>query len=314
MTARLAFIFPGQGSQSVGMLQALAAEHSSVADTFAEASEVLGRDLWALVSNGPKDELDSTRNTQPAMLAAGVSVWRVWIEQGGLIPGWMAGHSLGEFTALVCAGGIKLNEAVGVVAARARFMQEAVPLGTGAMAAILGLSDDQIRVVCSDSAEAQVVEAVNFNSPGQVVIAGHAQAVARAVQAARAAGAKRALPLPVSVPSHCVLMRPAAELLRSKLADVAFRMPEIPVLHNVTAEPAAGPDQIRDLLVQQLYSPVRWVEVVRRLAGAGAVTLIEAGPGKVLSGLAKRIDKQLEALAVFDPAGLEAALEATRNA
>jgi [acyl-carrier-protein] S-malonyltransferase len=309
-----AIVFPGQGSQSVGMLGTLAAEHASVVETFAEASEVLQRDLWQLVTQGPKEELDRTENTQPAMLAAGVAVWRVWNERSGPRASWMAGHSLGELTALVCAGAMDYRDAVGVVAARGRFMQEAVPAGSGAMAAILGLSDDEVREVCVASAGDQVVEAVNFNSPGQVVIAGNADAVGRAVEAAKAAGAKRALPLPVSVPSHCALMRPAAERFGPELARIAIRKPEIPVLHNVTAEPAQDGDQIRDLLVRQLYNPVRWVGIVRRLKDEGAGTLIEAGPGKVLAGLAKRIDKELESLAVFDPAGLAAALEVARNA
>ena len=314
MTQSIAFVFPGQGSQSVGMLQALAADHPQVADTFREASDILGKDLWALVCAGPKEDLDRTENTQPAMLAAGVAVWRVWEACDGRRPGFMAGHSLGEFTALVCSGAMEYADAVRLVAARGRFMQEAVPAGTGAMAAILGLSDEQVRNLCAEVASGDVVEAVNFNSPGQVVIAGAAPAVARAIEAAKAAGAKRALPLPVSVPSHCALMRPAAERLRSELEDVRIKAPEIPVLHNVTAGPASDPDQIRDLLTQQLYSPVRWVEIVQALAAQRVGLLVEAGPGKVLAGLSKRIDKQLESLAVFDPQGLAGALEATKHA
>jgi len=309
-----AVIFPGQGSQSIGMLDKLAAERGSVIDTFSEASEVLRRDLWKLVTQGPKEELDHTENTQPAMLAAGVAVWRVWRELGGSPPPWMAGHSLGELTALVCAGAMEYSDAVRVVAARARFMQEAVPTGSGAMAAILGLSDDTVRDVCAVSAGDEVVEAVNFNAPGQVVIAGDVAAVGRAIEAAKAAGAKRALPLPVSVPSHCALMRPAAERLGAEIAGIAVRKPDVPVLHNVTAAPALEADEIRDLLVRQLYSPVRWVDIVRRLKDEGVGILVEAGPGKVLSGLTKRIDKELESLAVLDPASLEAALEVTRNA
>ncbi len=314
MTQSIAFVFPGQGSQSVGMLQALAADYPQVADTFREASDILGKDLWALVSAGPKEDLDRTENTQPAMLAAGVAVWRVWNACEGRRPGFMAGHSLGEFTALVCSGAMEYSDAVRLVAARGRFMQEAVPAGTGAMAAILGLSDEQVRSLCAGVAGGDVVEAVNFNSPGQVVIAGDAPAVGRAIEAAKAAGAKRALPLPVSVPSHCALMRPAAERLRSELNGVRIKTPEIPVLHNVTAGPASDPDQIRDLLTQQLYSPVRWVEIVQALAAQGVDLLVEAGPGKVLAGLSKRIDKQLESLAVFDPPGLAGALEATKHA
>ncbi len=314
MTQSIAFVFPGQGSQSVGMLQALAADYPQVADTFREASDILGKDLWALVSAGPKEDLDRTENTQPAMLAAGVAVWRVWNACEGRRPGFMAGHSLGEFTALVCSGAMEYSDAVRLVAARGRFMQEAVPAGTGAMAAILGLSDEQVRSLCAGVAGGDVVAAVNFNSPGQVVIAGDAPAVGRAIEAAKAAGAKRALPLPVSVPSHCALMRPAAERLRSELNGVRIKTPEIPVLHNVTAGPASDPDQIRDLLTQQLYSPVRWVEIVQALAAQGVDLLVEAGPGKVLAGLSKRIDKQLESLAVFDPPGLAGALEATKHA
>jgi [acyl-carrier-protein] S-malonyltransferase len=296
------------------MLQALAADYPQVADTFREASDILGKDLWALVSAGPKEDLDRTENTQPAMLAAGVAVWRVWNACEGRRPGFMAGHSLGEFTALVCAGAMEYSDAVRLVAARGRFMQEAVPAGTGAMAAILGLSDEQVRSLCAGVAGGDVVAAVNFNSPGQVVIAGEAPAVGRAIEAAKAAGAKRALPLPVSVPSHCALMRPAAERLRSELDGARIRTPEVPVLHNVTAGPASDPDLIRDLLTQQLYSPVRWVEIVQALASQGVELLVEAGPGKVLAGLSKRIDKQLESLAVFDPPSLAGALEATKHA
>jgi [acyl-carrier-protein] S-malonyltransferase len=226
----------------------------------------------------------------------------------------MAGHSLGELTALVCAGALDFADGVRLVAQRARFMQEAVPPGVGAMAALLGLSDDRVRELCAVSAGDQILEAVNFNSPGQVVIAGHAQAVERALVAAKAAGAKRALPLPVSVPSHCALMRPAAERLAAELVEVPLAAPAIPVLHNVSVAPAADPEQIRDLLVRQLYSPVRWAETVQRLAAGGTTTIVEAGPGRVLTGLVKRIDKSLEALAVLDPLSLAAALEVTANA
>ncbi|MEA3276956.1 MAG: ACP S-malonyltransferase [Pseudomonadota bacterium] len=314
MTNKIAFVFPGQGSQSVGMLQALADEYSVVKDTFAEASDAVKSDLWRLVSKGPKELLDRTENTQPAMLAAGVAVWRVWNDCGGPQPARMAGHSLGELTALVCAGSLGYADAARVVAVRGSLMQEAVPEGSGAMAAILGLTDDQVRELCVDSAEGQVLEAVNFNAPGQVVIAGDAQAVTRAIQASKAAGAKRALPLPVSVPSHCALMRPAADRFRSELETLEVAEPAIPVLHNVSVEEAPDPSQIRSLLVKQLYSPVRWVETVRRLADEGVATVVEAGPGKVLAGLVRRIDKQMEALTVFDPAGLAKALEVTGDA
>ena len=314
MSKSIAIIFPGQGSQSVGMLAELAAAWPQVGETFAEASEALGLDLWQVTSQGPKDLLDRTDITQPAMLAAGVAVWRVWNQAGGPAPAWMAGHSLGEFTALVCAGALGFADAVALVAQRGRFMQEAVPAGAGAMAAILGLADDQVVAVCAQAAEGGILEPVNFNSPGQVVIAGEAAAVARGIAAAKAAGAKRAVLLPVSVPSHCALMRPAAERLAVALAAIPLAAPRIPVLHNVTVDAVADPAAIRDRLVRQLYSPVRWVETVRCLADQGVGLLLEAGPGKVLTGLTKRIDDRLEALAVLDPKGLALALEATNHA
>jgi [acyl-carrier-protein] S-malonyltransferase len=295
------------------MLGELAAEHALVTETFAEASESLGLDLWKLVSDGPKDVLDRTENTQPAMLAAGVAVWRVWNASNGLEPRWMAGHSLGEYTALVCAGALAFPDTVRIVAERGRLMQEAVPAGAGAMAAVLGLTDEQVKEVCAAAAGDQVLEAVNFNAAGQVVIAGNAEAVSRGLAAAKAAGAKRALPLPVSVPSHCGLMRGAAERLGERLKALEISRPAIPVLHNVSVEAVVEPSEIRSLLVQQLYSPVRWVETVRRLADESVETLVEAGPGKVLTGLTKRIDKRIGGLAVFDPKGLSAALEATQN-
>jgi [acyl-carrier-protein] S-malonyltransferase len=309
--SKLAFVFPGQGSQSVGMLAELAAAYPVVGDTFAEASAALGFDLWRLVQEGPADQLNLTHNTQPAMLAAGVAVWRVWQGQGGAAPSFLAGHSLGEYTALVAAGAIDFADAVRLVAERGRLMQAAVPEGSGAMAAILGLDDDAVREACARAAGGEVVEAVNFNSPGQVVIAGHSGAVARAIEAVKAAGAKRAVPLPVSVPSHCALMRPAAEQLAQRLAAISVRVPQVPVLHNVDAAAAPDAEAVRDRLARQLYSPVRWVETVQHLARAGVGTVVEAGPGKVLAGLVKRIDKNLEALAVLDTASLAAALEAT---
>jgi [acyl-carrier-protein] S-malonyltransferase len=314
MRKKIAVVFPGQGSQSVGMLRELASEQQVVRETFAEASDALGSDLWALVSDGPKELLDRTDMTQPAMLASGVAVWRAWTQAEGARPAFMAGHSLGEYTALVCSGALGFSDAVSLVAQRGRFMLEAVPAGTGAMAALLGLSDGQVAAVCAEAAEGQVLEPVNFNSPGQVVIAGDAAAVERGIAAAKNAGAKRALKLPVSVPSHCALMRPAAERLATELANVGLQAPQIPVLHNVSVDTAAEPEPIRDLLVRQLYSPVRWVETVTRLAEEGTTTVLEAGPGKVLAGLSKRIDKQLEALAVYDPKGLDAALEVTQDA
>ncbi len=314
MSKSIAIIFPGQGSQSVGMLSELAAAWPLVGETFAEASDALGMDLWQVTSQGPRELLDRTDITQPAMLAAGVAVWRVWNQAGGPAPAWMAGHSLGEFTALVCAGTLGFADAVALVAQRGRFMQEAVPAGAGAMAAILGLADDQVVAVCAQAAQGGILEPVNFNSPGQVVIAGESAAVERGIAAAKAAGAKRAVLLPVSVPSHCALMRPAAERLAVALAAIPLAAPRIPVLHNVTVDAVADPAAIRDRLVRQLYSPVRWVETVRCLADQGVELLLEAGPGKVLTGLTKRIDDRLEALAVLDPKGLALALEATNHA
>lgn len=314
MAQTLAVFFPGQGSQSVGMLDALAETHASVRHTFEEASDALGRDLWQLVAQGPKDELDRTENTQPAMLAVGVAVWRVWLQAGGRPATLMAGHSLGEYAALVAAEALGFADGIRLAADRARFMQEAVPPGEGAMAAVLGLTDEQIVAVCAEQAQDSVVSAVNFNSPGQVVIAGEAAAVARAIEAAKAAGAKRALPLPVSVPSHCALMRPAAERLAERLADVALAMPSIPVIHNVSVASADSVEMLRDLLVKQLYSPVRWVETVQSVTAQDVKTALESGPGKVLAGLCKRIDGNLNTLPVFDPKTLDAALEATAHA
>jgi [acyl-carrier-protein] S-malonyltransferase len=313
MTVPFSIVFPGQGSQSVGMLDALATAYPEVQQTFAEASEALQLDLWSLVQNGPEAELNRTENTQPAMLAAGIAVWRVWRAQGGAVPSFMAGHSLGEYTALVAAGALEFTVACRLVAERGRLMQQAVPAGSGAMAALLGLDDAAVREVCAQAAAGQVVEAVNFNSPGQVVIAGHAAAVQRAVELAKSAGAKRAVLLPVSVPSHCALMAPAANRLAEQLQQLAFAAPAVPVLHNVDVSLAGDGAAIRERLAQQLHSPVRWVETVLAMAAGGAQVLIEAGPGKVLTGLAKRIDRNLNALAVTDPAGLEKALEVTHG-
>ncbi|MES9828897.1 MAG: ACP S-malonyltransferase [Candidatus Thiodiazotropha sp.] len=302
-------VFPGQGSQSIGMLSELAAAHPIVSQTFAEATDALGYDLWELVQNGPNDALNQTTKTQPAMLAAGVSVWRVWLEQGGAKPQIMAGHSLGEYTALVCADAIEFPDAVRLVAERGRFMQEAVPEGSGGMAAILGLDDDQVKTVCAEAASGDVIEAVNFNSPGQVVIAGHKEAVDRACTLAKEAGAKRALPLPVSVPSHCALMKPAAERLAQLLNEVGISKPSISVIHNASVTVAKDAESIRKQLAAQLYSPVRWVETVQMMATSGISSLFEAGPGKVLAGLTKRIDRGLVGLPVFDGKSLMQALE-----
>lgn len=304
----LAFVFPGQGSQSVGMYADLAANHPEVRAVFDEASAALGYDLWQVVANGPEEELNKTSVTQPAMLAAGVAGWRVWCAKGGKMPSVMAGHSLGEYTALVCAGALEFADAVRLVAERGRFMQEAVPAGAGAMAAILGLEDVQVIEVCAQAAQGDVVSAVNFNSPGQVVVAGATAAVQRAVDLAKGAGAKRAVVLPVSVPSHCSLMKPAAERLAERLAAIDVKRPSIPVLNNVDVAVAEEPDAIRDALVRQLYSPVRWVETIQRMRADGVDRLVECGPGKVLVGLNKRIDKDMAASAIVDEASLVQAL------
>ncbi len=305
----LAFVFPGQGSQSVGMLGDLAQQYSVVKDTFMEAADALSVPLWDIVCNGPEEQLNQTQTTQPAMLAAGVAVWRVWQQRGGAKPELMAGHSLGEYTALVCADALGFVDAVKLVADRARFMQEAVPVGQGTMAAIIGLEDDAVQTLCKDNAQSQVLEPVNFNSPGQVVIAGNSEAVNRAVENARAAGAKRALLLPVSVPSHCALMQPAAEKMAQRLQDVAIQAPTIPVIHNSHVKSEAEADAIRSALVQQIKAPVRWAGTIQAMAAMGVDFVIEAGPGKVLSGLNRRIDKQLKTQPVFDTKTLEQGLE-----
>lgn len=306
---QFAMVFPGQGSQTVGMLAELAAEYPVVQDTFAQASAVLGYDLWQLTAQGPVEELNKTWQTQPALLTASVAIWRVWQQQGGKQPALMAGHSLGEYSALVCAGALDFQEAVRLVELRGKLMQEAVPEGTGAMYAIIGLDNDAIAAACEASAQGQVVSPVNFNSPGQVVIAGNKEAVERAGAACKAAGAKRALPLPVSVPSHCALMKPAAEKLAEALKTITVTTPAIPVVNNVDARSETDPDAIRAALVKQLYSPVRWTECVSYVAAQGVDTLLEVGPGKVLTGLTKRIVDTLSAAAVNDPASLSAALE-----
>ncbi len=310
--SNFSIVFPGQGSQSVGMLKELAEEKAIVAETYAEASEALGFDLWRLVQDGPADKLNQTQITQPAMLSAGVAVWRIWQAEGGPEPAVMAGHSLGEYSALVCAGAIGFSDAVSLVADRGRFMQQAVPPGAGGMAAILGLEDQRIREICAAAAESQVVEAVNYNSPGQVVIAGDKAAVDRACEIAKKAGAKRALPLPVSVPSHCALMRPAAEQLTERLAGIELHTPHIPVLHNVNVAEAVDADSIRARLTEQLYSPVRWVEIVQAIAERSVENVLEAGPGKVLTGLTKRIDRKLNGYAIFTTDSLNSAIEAVQ--
>ncbi|WP_240024265.1 ACP S-malonyltransferase [Serratia marcescens] len=306
---QFAFVFPGQGSQTVGMLAELAAQFPIVEETFGEASSALGYDLWQLVQQGPAEELNKTWQTQPALLAASVAIFRVWQQQGGKAPALMAGHSLGEYSALVCAGVLDFKAAIRLVELRGKLMQEAVPEGTGAMYAIIGLDNDAIAKACEESAQGQVVSPVNFNSPGQVVIAGNKEAVERAGATCKAAGAKRALPLPVSVPSHCALMKPAADKLAVALQDITFNAPQVPVVNNVDVRTENDPEAIRSALVRQLYSPVRWTESVEFIAAQGVTSLLEVGPGKVLTGLTKRIVDTLTAAAVNDTASLSAALE-----
>ncbi|CAM3874905.1 ACP S-malonyltransferase [Rahnella bruchi] len=306
---KIAVVFPGQGSQTLGMLADLAAAHPVVEETFAEASSALGYDLWQLVQQGPAEELNKTWQTQPALLAASVAIWRVWQQQNGTQPALMAGHSLGEYSALVCAGVLDFKQAISLVELRGKLMQEAVPAGTGAMYAIIGLDNDAIAKACEESAQGQVVSPVNFNSPGQVVIAGNKEAVERAGAACKEAGAKRALPLPVSVPSHCALMKPAADKLAVALENVTFSAPQYSVVNNVDVKIETSPEAIRSALVRQLYSPVRWTESVEFIAAQGVEQLLEVGPGKVLTGLTKRIVDTLTAAAVNDTASLTAALE-----
>ncbi|AIX50888.1 ACP S-malonyltransferase [Pantoea eucrina] len=305
---QLAFVFPGQGSQTVGMLAELAADNPQVEATFREASDALGYDLWQLVQQGPAEELNKTWQTQPALLAASVAIYRVWQQKQGAQPVLLAGHSLGEYSALVCAGVLAFADAIKLVELRGKLMQEAVPEGTGAMQAIIGLDDKAIRKACEESAQGEVVSPVNFNSPGQVVIAGNKDAVERAGAACKAAGAKRALPLPVSVPSHCALMKPAAVKLAVALEEIAFNAPDVPVVNNVDVKCENDAAAIRNALVRQLYSPVRWTESVQFIAEQGVTQLLEMGPGKVLTGLTKRIADNLTATAVNDPASLSAAL------
>lgn len=301
-----AFVFPGQGSQSVGMLAELAESHPEVKAVFVEASEVLGYDLWEVIQNDPQGSLNQTDVTQPAMLAAGIAVYRTLIAQKTVAPAFMAGHSLGEYTALVASGVMTLAQGIELVAERGRLMQEAVPAGQGAMAAVLGLEDAQVVAVCAQVDG--VVEAVNFNSPGQVVVAGNKDAVDAALPLMTEAGASRVVPLPVSVPSHCSLMKPAADKLAETLAKMAFKMPTVPVLHNVQFAQATSVDEIKSLLVQQLYRPVQWVETVNAMKAQGVESLYELGPGKVLMGLNRRIDRKMSVLPVLDQASLEKAL------
>ncbi len=301
-------IFPGQGSQSVGMLSTLADEFPIVQETFAEASDVLSYDLWSVVSDGPVDKLNETTTTQPAMLASGIACWRVWQQQEMAAPNSFAGHSLGEYTALVAANSLLFSDAIKLVAERGRLMQEAVPAGVGAMAAILGLDDDVVIKLCEDSANGEVVSAVNFNSSGQVVIAGNKAAVDRAINLAKESGAKRALLLPVSVPSHCALMKPAANKLAEYLNSVAIKAPDTPVYHNVDVQQYTDIDKIKHALTSQLHQPVLWVDTVKAIGQSGTSKIIECGPGKVLAGLVKRIDKTLSCVAFYDKNGLDKAV------
>ena len=298
---KLAFVFPGQGSQSVGMLADLAASEPEVTNTFNRASEVLGFDLWDMVCTGPAEELNKTHNTQPAMLAAGFAVWQVWCKQSEMRPGWIAGHSLGEYTALVCSDALTFEDAIRLVENRGHYMQESVPAGTGAMAAILGLEDSQVIHVCTEVSENEVVAAVNFNAPGQVVIAGNLAAVERAMIAAKDAGAKRAVKLPVSVPSHCALMITAAEKLDILMQEIHFQIPEVKLIHNVDVKSHNEPEVIRRILKEQLYKPVRWVDTIKFLREQGVTDFVECGPGKVLMGLNKRITKPARHFPMYDP-------------
>jgi [acyl-carrier-protein] S-malonyltransferase len=310
MSQNLAFVFPGQGSQKVGMLAELAELYPVIINTFAEASDVLGYDLWDLIQNGPEEDLNQTDKTQPALLTSGVALWRLWQEQGGVMPSVVAGHSLGEYTALVCAGSISFADGVNLVKLRGEFMQQAVPAGTGAMAAILGLDDDAISQACADAAQGEVVSPVNYNCPGQIVIAGNKEAVARAIDKCKEAGAKRAIPLPVSVPSHCELMKPAAEKMAAELAKIEVQMPTIDVVQNTTAAMASTVEELKANLLAQLYSPVLWTSSVQAMIEKGVESTVECGPGKVLSGLNKKIHKPLIVAAINDAAGLEKALGA----
>ncbi|EMS1774507.1 ACP S-malonyltransferase [Neisseria gonorrhoeae] len=304
-----AFFFPGQGSQSLGMMNGFA-EHVIVKNTFDEASAILGQDLWAMINGSDAEIIGQTVNTQPIMLAAGVAVYRAYLEVGGKTPAAVAGHSLGEYTALVAAEALDFADAVKLVRLRAELMQSAVPQGVGAMAAILGLEDEQVRQICAESAQGEVVEAVNFNSPGQVVIAGNAAAVGRTMAAAKEAGAKRALPLPVSVPSHCSLMKPATDKLAEALKTVEIKQPQIRVIHNADVAAYDDAGKIKDALVRQLYSPVRWTETVNALVSDGIAESAECGPGKVLAGLAKRINKAAACSALTDAGQITAFIEA----
>jgi [acyl-carrier-protein] S-malonyltransferase len=310
-----AFVFPGQGSQSVGMLAALAAAEPLVQETFVEASEVLGYDLWKLCQSGPEEQLAATERTQPAMLAAGVATWRVWRRHHGGLPTAMSGHSLGEYSALVCSGALDFRTAVALVQFRGQAMQAAVPAGQGAMAAILGIDDSEVEAACTEAAQGEVVQAANFNSPGQIVIAGTAAAVDRAIEIAKAKGAKRAIKLPVSVPSHSALMRPAAERLAARLESVQFSSPEVRDIYTVDVRKHGSPDGIRAALVEQLVKPVRWTDTIRAMLADGVRVIVECGPKGVLTGLNRRIEKNkdIAMVAIEDPESLKQALDLCRS-
>lgn len=310
MSQTLAFVFPGQGSQAIGMLSGLAEEHSQITDTFAEASEALGYDLWALCQQGPEADLNRTDRTQPAILAASVALWRLWCADSPVRPAYVAGHSLGEYSALVAANVISFADALRLVERRGQLMQQAVPEGQGGMAAILGLEDARIVDICTQAAQGEVVSAVNFNAPGQVVIAGQASAVERAIEQCKAAGAKRAIALPVSVPSHCALMKPAAEQLSKDLSPLSWQAPDMILVQNVSARPAPDLDSLRQQLVEQLYNPVRWVESIEWMAAQGVTDLVECGPGRVLSGLNKRCVKGVSTYNLDSADGFSAARNA----
>ena len=307
-----AFVFPGQGSQSIGMLAKLAAAERIVTDTFAEASEVLGYDLWKLCQEGPEEELASTERTQPAMLSAGVATWRVWQKHGGSLPTAMAGHSLGEYSALVAAGALEFKTAVGLVQFRGQAMQAAVPKGQGAAAAILGIDDAEVEAACREAAQGEVVQAANYNSPGQVVIAGATAAIERAIAACQSRGAKRAIKLPVSVPVHTGLMQPAADRLKEKLQAAEFKPARVRDIYTVEVRKHGSPDQMRAALVEQVVKPVRWTETVQAIVASGARVIVECGPGRVLTGLNRRIEKNrdINMLAIEDAESLQAALTA----
>ena len=307
--SQLAFVFPGQGSQKIGMLAELADQYPSVKETFDQASDALGYNMWDLIQQGEQEEINLTERTQPILLASSVAIWRLWNEHKGAQPSQMAGHSLGEWSALVCSGVVDFADGLKIVRARGQYMQQAVPVGEGAMAAIIGLDDQAILDACKNSQSQGVVDAVNFNAPGQVVIAGSSAAVEAAMDLCKEAGAKRALPLPVSAPFHTSLMKPAADNLADLVNSVSFSAPQVPVIHNVHARTESDPEVIKALMLEQIYSPVKWVDCVKQLKNNGATTLVECGPGKVLSGLTKRIDREISSLSTDNVADFTAALE-----